>query len=162
MHVSEPLVNFEGFVIRSEVDTRLKQLDDVVPAEFVDRVLDPRRTKECNVGVDPRHVLPRTWKLLNGVVDQVLLYPYVMTRPNRDVLPDTLHFRETLRTETFDHDESHTTLTLSSDKLDKQISATLEPTKVKVRQDHIQWLCTAATKHLLYGEKLFTHRPGRQ
>jgi hypothetical protein len=159
MHVSEPLVNFDGFVIRPEVDTRPKQLDDVVPTEFIDRVLDPRRVEECDVGVDPCHVLPRAWEVLYRIVDQILLYPYVVTRSNRQVLPHTLHLRETLRAETLDHDESHVASTLTGDKLDEKFPATLKPTKVKVRQDDVQWLCTAATEHLLYGEKLFTRRP---
>jgi hypothetical protein len=158
MHVSKPLVNLQSFVVRSEVDTRPKQLDDVVPAKFVDRVLDPCRTKERDVGVDPCHVFPLTWEVLNGIVDQILLDPYVMTGPNLEVLPHTLHLRETLRAETLDHDESNVASCLSGDKLDEKFATTLKSTKVKVRQNHVQWLCTAAAKHLLYGEKLFTRR----
>jgi hypothetical protein len=68
--------------------------------------------------------------VLNGIVDEVLLYPYAMTGSDSEVLPDSFHFREAFRAETLDHDEFHATL--SGDKLDEQLPATLKPTKVKV------------------------------
>jgi hypothetical protein len=124
-------------------------MDNVVSPKFVDRILDPFRVEERNVSVDPRHVFPRAWKVLHGIVDQILLDPYVLTHLNREVLPNAFHLRQGSRAETLDHDKPHTTSSLTSDKLDEQFSTTLKSTKVEIWQNHVKWF-GCETLHLIH------------
>jgi hypothetical protein len=138
VHVSEPLVNFDRFVVRTEVDCRSKHLNNVVRLKSIDRILDPVWIQERNVRVDPRDVIPVVWKRFDSDVDQLLFHPDGTVRPVLDVFPDW-EFREFGRSDEFRDDEPDTLdVTHLVNKLDEQFLTSSEPTVVEIWEDDVK------------------------
>ena len=138
MHVPEPLVNLDRFVVRSEIDSRPKHLNDVIRLERLDGILDPVGIQERNVSVYPCDVLPILWKHFDTDVDEFLLHPHRRVRSVFDVLPHG-KFGEWCRPDEFRHDDPYTLDVLNlMHKFDEQLLTSFESTIIKVWKDDVK------------------------
>ena len=112
--------------------------------------MDPVPVQKFEVSIDPRQVLPILGKSLDTQVYQILLEPYATIARESDVLVDLKRTERGGAHSLYDHETEPWGLGVPLDKLDKEVSTTLEPTVVEIWKDYIQilWSLSYQTVHV--------------
>ena len=117
----------------AEIHGRVPHLNHVCVLEFFYCVPYPIFVQKFEVRVYPRHVLPIARKGLDRRVYKILLDPYARVRLELHVRPhgQAREWRgpERLR----NHESKPWGLGVPLDKLDKEVTASLEPREIEIR-----------------------------